>query len=174
VLKKDLFMEKQKKLAKLALAGLLLASALPMGAQAAGSKEIQLAAAGCAAHGCGAGSSNSSSKKASKDLADNADNYPTSTNPGAAQQNYNTNRNYSTSTNYNDSDVNAAANTTTLTKNQLWHQLSPKGKEIFNSLDPQGQTLALQLASKSTYTNKDLAVKEAQRKMNEDRGMMSR
>lgn len=62
---------------------------------------------------------------------------------------------------------------TKLTKTELIQQLSPQGKVIFSSLDEEGQRIALDLASKDSYTDKNLAVKEAQRIVNEGKASNS-
>jgi hypothetical protein len=80
------------------------------------------------------------------------------------------NRGNVTDANY---DYNAAAGTAssaTLTEAQLTGMLSPQGRAIYASLDPEAKALALQLASQDSYRDKNLAVKEAQRRMNERRG----
>lgn len=59
-----------------------------------------------------------------------------------------------------------------LTEPQLLSQLSDQGKQIYLSLAPEGKALALQLASQANYTNKDVAVREAQRKYDERRNAM--
>lgn len=86
------------------------------------------------------------------------------------------NREYNTASDY---DFNRAAVTTstssvTLTEAQLLGLLSPQGRAVYLSLDPEGKSLAIQLASQDSYRDKNLAVKEAQRRMNERRGIMSR
>ncbi len=86
------------------------------------------------------------------------------------------NREYNTTSDY---DFNRAAVTTstssmTLTEAQLLSMLSPQGRAVYLSLDPEGKSLAIQLASQDSYRDKNLAVKEAQRRMNERRGNMSR
>ncbi len=57
----------------------------------------------------------------------------------------------------------------TLTEAQLLGMLTPQGRAIYLSLDPEGKALAIQLASQETYRDKNLAVKESQRRMNERR-----
>lgn len=58
----------------------------------------------------------------------------------------------------------------TISEADLNRQLSSQGKAIYQSLDSEGKTLARQLASQDSYRDKDLAVKEAQRRVNEKRG----
>jgi hypothetical protein len=67
-----------------------------------------------------------------------------------------------------DSNQTATMNTSAnLTEAQLLGMLSPQGRAIYQSLDPEGKALAIQLASQDSYRDKNLAVKEAQRRMNE-------
>ena len=56
---------------------------------------------------------------------------------------------------------------TTLTDAQLLGMLNDQGRKIFMSLDAEGKALAVQLASQDLYKDKNLAVKEAQRRMSE-------
>lgn len=88
----------------------------------------------------------------------------------------NLNRDYNTSSDY---DYNRGAATTstssvTLTEAQLLGMLNPQARAIYLSLDPEGKALAIQLASQDSYRDKNLAIKEAQRRMNDRRGMTSR
>jgi hypothetical protein len=53
----------------------------------------------------------------------------------------------------------------------LNRQLSSQGRAIYQTLDSEGKTLARQLASQDSYKDKDLAIKEAQRRSNEKRGI---
>lgn len=62
----------------------------------------------------------------------------------------------------------------TLTEAQLLDMLNPQGKSIYLSLDPEGKALAIQLASQDSYRDKNLAIKEAQRRMNERRSQTNR
>ena len=87
------------------------------------------------------------------------------------------NREYNNTT--TDYDFNRAAVTTstssaTLTEAQLLGMLSSQGRAIYLSLDPEAKALAIQLASQDSYRDKNLAVKEAQRRMNERRGLLNR
>jgi hypothetical protein len=209
-------MEKQNKLAKLAIAGLLLASSLPMNAQATNTMSGTLLAAGCAAHGCGGTPPKKATSKESGDATDDKDARRVDTQD--SDKSWNRNSSYDKSAEPNSRDSNepasspysranspsnnpyssaiseneAAATTTTkpgtyntpehafesqkpkLTKLELVKQLSPQGKAIFSSLDADGQDLALTLASQDSYKDKDLAVKEAQRRINEQRGMKAK
>lgn len=56
----------------------------------------------------------------------------------------------------------------------LFETLSVTGRSIYQSLDSPGKALALQLAGENGYQNKELAVKEAQRRMNERNGGLFR
>lgn len=56
----------------------------------------------------------------------------------------------------------------------LFETLSITGRSIYQSLDSQGKALAMQLAGENGYQNKELAVKEAQRRMNERNGGLFR
>jgi hypothetical protein len=58
------------------------------------------------------------------------------------------------------------------TESQFVASLSSLGRSIYLGLDSQGKSLALQLAGEGGYQNKELAVKEAQRRMNERNGAM--
>ncbi len=138
-------MEHKKELAKIALATLILAASSPVNASIDQGFDAHgtYLAAGCAAHGCGGGSTSPSSAKEGNVTADNTDQM-----------------------------VNKSMVTTPsviMTDSQLLGQLNPQGKGIFMSLDPEGKALAIQLASQDTYKDKNLAVKEAQRRMNERR-----
>lgn len=57
---------------------------------------------------------------------------------------------------------------------KLLGALNPQGKAIYLSLDSEGKSLAIQLASQDSYRDKNLAVKEAQRRMNERRASANR
>lgn len=202
-----------KKLAKLALTGLLLASAAP----ALAVQELQnvdvssILVASCGASSCNANrkvsyndSSNANSYNARTNTyqADNTPNqYGSTTSSYDSGTNYNTNRGYNTSPTYTDSsrtyttdeDANtnmnrnyntasdydynrsgngtAAMSSATISEGELMKQLNAQGKAIYNSLDTEGRALALQLASQDSYKDKNQAVKEAQRRINEQRGM---
>lgn len=62
--------------------------------------------------------------------------------------------------------------TMNFTESQFVASLSSLGRSIYLGLDSQGKSLALQLAGEGGYQNKELAVKEAQRRMNERNGAM--
>lgn len=62
----------------------------------------------------------------------------------------------------------------TLTEAQLLVLLNAQGRAIYLSLDPEGKALAIQLAGQDSYRDKNLAVKEAQRRMNDRRGLNNR
>lgn len=64
--------------------------------------------------------------------------------------------------------------TSTLTEAQLMGMLNDQTRNIYLSLDPEGKALAIQLASQESYKDKNLAVKEAQRRMNERVSTMNR
>lgn len=145
-------MEHKKDLAKIALAALILASATPINGQADGIEAHgTYLAAGCPAHGCPAASGNTdkTSSPNSDGYTDSQGYYNIAGNPPSGYK---------------------GSNSTTLTEAQLLGMLSPQGKAIYLSLDPEGKALAIQLASQDSYRDKNLAVKEAQRRMNERRG----
>jgi hypothetical protein len=88
----------------------------------------------------------------------------------------NLNRDYNTVSDY---DYNRAAVTTstspfTLTETQLLGLLNDRGRQIYLNLDPVGKALAIQLASEESYRDKNLAIREAQRRMNERWGIFNR
>lgn len=56
-----------------------------------------------------------------------------------------------------------------LTEAQLLSMVSPKVKEIYLTLDPEGKGMAIYLARQDSYQDKSLAIKEAQKLMNERR-----
>lgn len=111
--------------------------------------------------------------------------YNTSTNPNDTyrtyssdgsdvQANTNMNRNYNTASDYDYQRTGtgmSAMSSSTMNEADLAKQLNSQGKAIWNSLDPEGKALALQLASQESYRDKNMAVKEAQRRINERRGM---
>lgn len=88
----------------------------------------------------------------------------------------NFNREYNTTTDYdyNRGQVTTVASQQTLTEAQLIGVLSSKGRSIYLNLDPEGKALAIQLASQDSYRDKDIAVREAQRRMNQRRGLLYR
>lgn len=73
---------------------------------------------------------------------------------------------------YNRASVNTVTSSATLTEAQLIGVLGPHARAIYLSLDPEGKSLAIQLASQDSYQDKNLAIKEAQRRMIERRGLM--
>jgi hypothetical protein len=88
----------------------------------------------------------------------------------------NLNRDYNTVSgyDYNRAVVTTSTSLATLTEAQLFGLLSDQGREIYLNLDPEGKALAFQLASEESYRDKNLAMKEAQRRMNERRGIGNR
>lgn len=74
-----------------------------------------------------------------------------------------------TEANYNNSAAAGTISSATLTEDQLLGMLSPQGRAIYLNLNPEAKALAIQLASQDSYRDKNLAVKEAQRRMNERR-----
>lgn len=102
--------------------------------------------------------------------------YGTASKKGDYGVHTNLNRDYNT---VNDYDFNRAGTTTsmsssTLNEAQLIGMLNPQSRAIYLSLDPEAKSLAIQLASQDSYRDKNLAVREAQRRMNERRGIMNR
>jgi hypothetical protein len=80
---------------------------------------------------------------------------------------------------WTDNDFNRGVATTayssaTLTEAQLLGMLTSQGRAIYLNLDPEAKALAIQLASQDSYRDKNLAVKEAQRRMNMRRGLLYR
>lgn len=100
-------------------------------------------------------------------------------NAGRRNMNYNNpnlNRQNSTANEY---DYNRSVATTvnssqTLNEAQLLGALNPQGRSIYLSLDPEAKALAIQLASEDSYRDKNLAIKEAQRRMNDRFGIINR
>jgi hypothetical protein len=173
-------MENKKDLAKIALTALILASATPVTGQADIEAHGIILAAGCPAHGCaqrnGSASNqlnntNSYNAPASNQNSRNYRGQPyDEANPEYGMAGYN--RGNGPQTDYDNNMVsrstpNAPA---TLTEAQLLGMLSPQGRAIYLSLNPEGKALAIQLASQDSYRDKTLAVKEAQRRMNERHG----
>jgi len=60
-----------------------------------------------------------------------------------------------------------------LSDTDFQNQLSPQGKAIYQNLDAEGKALARQLFSQGAFKDRDLAIKEAQRRINERRSSMS-
>lgn len=84
------------------------------------------------------------------------------------------NRNYSTDYDYNRRAMPTINSAATLTEAQLLGMLNQRAKNLYLSLDQEGRSLAIQLASQDSYRDKNLAIMEAQRRMSERRGMMNR
>lgn len=146
-------MKNKTKLANIALAAFVIASAAPANALI----DNNLEAKGTfLAKGCGHGGKKCGS------IADNgksSDMYDTETNSyQMGDQPY---------------GMNAKA-ATLLTEVQLLALLNPQSKAIYLSFDPDGKALAIELASQDTYQDKNLAVKEAQRRINERKEQMNR
>jgi hypothetical protein len=184
-------MEKRN-FSKIALAAIVLAAGIPSGAQAFSDANIvdtHLIAKGCggSSAGCGGGQAQRnpqiSYNSSNSQNAYQADSTSTYTTPNNNQSRWSNNPNnnatstWSSSNDMNSSDYNNQQNTMTssgsLTEAQLLAQLNPQGKAIYQSLNTRGQALARQLASQDSYRDKNLAVKEAQRRQNEE-GMMTR
>lgn len=177
-------MEHKKDLAKIALAALILASANPVDGQAHQDSEVAgtFLAAGCPAHGCPQ-KTPPSNKVIADTATDSGDTYQTrsstyqmkssSNNPSDATGNPST-RNSSSNDGDGGSTDRESGSSETLTEAQLLSKLSAQGKAIYQSLDSEGKALAIQLASQDSYQDKNLAIKEAQRRMNDRRGLISR
>lgn len=75
---------------------------------------------------------------------------------------------------YNRSVASTVNSSQTLNEAQLLGALNPQGRAIYLSLDPAGKALAIQLASEDSYRDKNLAIKEAQRRMNDRLGLINR
>lgn len=185
-------MENKKDLTTIALAALILASATPVNGQANINADGIFLAAGCPAHGCPA------AKNGGGDSTPNAGNEyynphtsypsggdynyqsngkskpPTDNNPNRYLDGSNREYNRTTDDGYNRAAVSASNSSATLTEAQLVDVLSSQGRTIYLSLDPEGKALAIQLASQDSYRDKNLAVKEAQRRMNERRSVLNR
>lgn len=94
-------------------------------------------------------------------------------NPGVREWRVNDRLNVRTSPQVYESDyASAKANSSnlTFTEPQLMTVISPQERALYFGLDSEGKALALQLASQGGYQNKGLAIKEAQRRMNERQG----
>jgi len=171
-------MENKKDLAKIALAALILASATPINGQADIEAHGIVLAAGCASHGCPAAKNSRDNNPASNNTR-----VPNQSSSDYSNQPYGTNPEYGSMTGSNrehtgkDYDYNRTTVTTsnaTLTEAQLLSMLSSQGRAIYLSLDPEAKALAIQLASQDSYRDKNLAIKEAQRRMNEHHGALNR
>lgn len=68
-------------------------------------------------------------------------------------------------------ETNVQATAQPLTETQLLVALSPQGRAIYMSLDSEAKALAVQLASEKTFTDKNLAVKEAKKRMDDRQGL---
>lgn len=99
---------------------------------------------------------------------------PTPTPEYGAMTNFNREYNTTTDYDYNRTSVTTVTSNATLTEAQLLGMLSSQGRAIYLSLDPEGKALAIQLASQDSYKDKNIAAKEAQRRMNQRRGLMNR
>lgn len=171
-------MQNKADLAKIALAALILASTTPVNAQAdMQANGIFLAGGGCAAHGCpGAKNSSSNSTHSDNYGSNNESNSNGSQNYYQPQDSYvrpdnrpnEFNRSFNQAA-FNDFNQVATAtpSSTQMTEAQLLVALNAQGRAIYLSLDSEGKALALQMANQDSYRDKNLAVKEAQRRMNE-------
>jgi hypothetical protein len=178
-------MGNKKDLAKIALTALILASATPVMGHADIETHGIFLAVGCAAHGCPAAKSSTADTQVNNHSNYSPANQSRSGAPNWANAEENQRANYDSknSSDYGTMRVNQAetnnmdysysgknANVSaTLTEAQLLGMLNPQGKAIYQSLDPETKALAIQLASQDSYRDKNLAVKEAQRRMNERR-----
>jgi hypothetical protein len=61
----------------------------------------------------------------------------------------------------------------TITEEELLVKLNPQGRADYMSMDPKGKAMALQLASQTSYQDKNMAVKEA-KKRSSQQGMSNR
>lgn len=175
-------MDNRKELAKLALAALILAASSPISGQAADMEATGiLLAAGCPAHGCPAKNKPDANSYSQRDnyyneqpygTRDNRDQNPYTTQNSDFGRSSGYNSNYdSASFDSNQIAVMDASTSTPMTESQLLNALNPQGKAMYQSLDSEGKALALQLASQDTYRDKNLAVKEAQRRMSDKNRM---
>jgi hypothetical protein len=76
-------------------------------------------------------------------------------------------QNSSASPSYNtagDKNYSRSSSSNTMSEDQLVNSLNRETRAIYNNLNLQGKALALQLASQDNYADKNLAVKEAQRR----------
>lgn len=180
-------MENKKDLAKIALAALILASTTPVNGQAEVEAHGIFLAAGCAAHGCSGTDSSSSTSGTyyNPNPSTPSDNsYSSQPYRGAAYDSTSRPTPQYGEMSSTDREVRAKADdsrsvattsrSATLTEAQLLGALNAQGKSIYLSLDPEGKVLAIQLASQEAYKDKNLAVKEAQRRMNERRSGANR
>lgn len=162
-------MENKKDLAKIALTALILASATPVMGHADVEVQGIVLAAGCPAHGCGGKSSSSNNNS----YYDPSMYNQTSRDVGNQQSGMTDYKNGNGMENdYRDRPAMSNPNSSTnLTEVQLLGMLNPQGRAIYLSFDPETKALAIQLASQDSYRDKNLAIKEAQRRMNERRSV---
>lgn len=162
-------MENKKDLASIALTALMLASATPVMGHADVEVQGIILAAGCPAHGCGGKSSGSNNNgyydPALYNPATREYGHPSSGVNDDNQGNGMANDSHSRPALSNPNS------STALTEVQLLGMLNPQGRAIYLSFDPETKALAIQLASQDAYRDKNLAVKEAQRRMNERRSV---
>ncbi|MFI0434872.1 MAG: hypothetical protein ACH350_03965 [Parachlamydiaceae bacterium] len=135
-------MENKKNLATIALSALILAASIPLSADAGIEAHGIILASGCASDGCSAKQDSGASTQANHDWQ-----------KGSMTQRADEKK------------------TLNLTEAQLLAMLNPQGKAIYLGLNPEGKALAIELASKETYRDKNLAIKEAQRRINERHGL---
>jgi hypothetical protein len=171
-------MQNKADLAKIALAALILASTASVNAQVdMQSNGIYLAGGGCAAHGCPAAKNSSNanpdnygSNQEARGQFNNQQNYyqpqDAYSRPDNRPNEFNRNPYHATFNDFNQV-ANATPSSTQLTEAQLLVALNAQGRAIYLSLDAEGKALALQLANQDSYRDKNLAVKEAQRRTNE-------
>ena len=150
-------MENKKDLAKIAYAALIVTATLPAIAAADYGIEAKgtYLAAGC-----------KSSSKGCATLADNqrspSDVYNTRSNS------YQMNDQPSSSSTQEEMKSRATNRPeSSLTEEQLLEQINPEARKVYLSLNPEGKALARQLAGQGSYRDKNFAVKEALRQMNE-------
>lgn len=70
------------------------------------------------------------------------------------------------------SEYQGIATSAVITEPQLLSQLTPQGRNLYLNLNPEGKALALQLASQANFSNKDLAVREADKRIRERQAYM--
>lgn len=183
-------MEQKKDLAKIALAAFLFAAAAPAHAILDNGIEAQRTylAAGCKAHGCESTTDNAKNKNDMYYTPSNTYQIKNQPSESAGQKTAegsnpeemkggmnNFNRAYNTTTDYdyNRKTISTTA-AATLTEAQLLGMLNTQTRNIYLNLDHEGKSLAIQLASQDSYKDKNLAIKEAQRRMNERSSQMNR
>lgn len=96
-----------------------------------------------------------------------------STDNSAANDWSSTNRNYNTAGDYDYQRTGTGMSNTassTLNDADILNKLGPEGKRIYQSLGPEGKALARQLISQDSFKDKDQAVREALKRMNERQG----